>query len=79
MDFATATRTLAPKAIQTVVARAALEGDARESESRRSVSPARSWSSAAGLTPQVFRTARNTRSAGLTLRLRDVVASDDLH
>src|SRR4029077_13999183 len=56
IDFATPTRTLAPRAIHTVLALSVpLERDRRESESRRSGSPLRGSSSAAGLTPQVSR------------------------
>jgi hypothetical protein len=57
IDFATPTRKLAPKAIHTVLALAdTLERDTPESEPRRSVSPTRGSSSAAGLTAEVSRT-----------------------
>jgi hypothetical protein len=63
IDFATPTRTLAPKAIHTVLALADTpERDTRESEARRSDSPTRGSSSAAGLTAEVSR----TTSAGRT-------------
>ncbi len=57
IDFATPTRKLAPKATHTVLALADTpERDTRESEPRRSVSPTRGSSSAAGLTGEVSRT-----------------------
>ena len=64
IDFAIATRTLAPNATSTVLVLADTpESDRCESESRRSVSPPRGPSSAAGLTVEVPPTSQRRPSA----------------